>query len=194
MEQSALIVAHGSPSNPEQGEVDMQELAARVAVLLPGWRVRGVTLAAPGRLEAAVVELGGPVVYPFFMAGGWFTKVELPRRLAAAGYVHYEISNFAKPGRECWQNLLYWNGGEYIGIGPAAHSHWRGKRWGNSAELPGWKREFEERLEPEAQARETLVMGLRRIAGWGRAEFREATGYSWTRGSCRLGNGGEMEL
>ena len=85
MEQSALIVAHGSPSNPEQGEVDMQELAARVAVLLPGWRVRGVTLAAPGRLEAAVVELGGPIVYPFFMAGGWFTKVELPRRLAAAG-------------------------------------------------------------------------------------------------------------
>ena len=86
MEQSALIVAHGSPSNPEQGEVDMQELAARVAGLLPGWRVRGVTLAAPGRLEAAVAELGGPTVYPFFMAGGWFTKVELPRRLAAAGH------------------------------------------------------------------------------------------------------------
>ena len=63
----------------------MQELAARVAGRMPGWRVRGVTLAAPGRLEAAVVELGGPVVYPFFMAGGWFTKVELPRRLAAAG-------------------------------------------------------------------------------------------------------------
>ena len=101
------------------------------------------------------------------------------KRLAAGGWAHYEISNFAKPGRECWQNLLYWNGGEYIGIGPAAHSHWRGKRWGNSAELPGWKREFEERLEPEAQARETLVMGLRRIAGWGRAEFREATGFDF---------------
>jgi len=85
MEQSALIVAHGSPSNPEQGEADMEQLAARVAGLMPGWRVRGVTLAAPGRLEAALAEPGGPVVYPFFMAGGWFTKVELPRRLAAAG-------------------------------------------------------------------------------------------------------------
>jgi sirohydrochlorin ferrochelatase len=85
MEQSALIVAHGSPSNPEQGEADMEQLAARVAVLLPGWLVKGVTLAAPGRLEAAVAELCGPVVYPFFMAGGWFTKVELPRRLEAAG-------------------------------------------------------------------------------------------------------------
>ncbi len=101
------------------------------------------------------------------------------QRLAAGGWAHYEISNFAKPGRECRQNLLYWTGGEYLGIGPAAHSHWRGKRWGNSAELPGWKREFEERLEPAAKARETLVMGLRRIAGWGRAEFRAATGFDY---------------
>ena len=101
------------------------------------------------------------------------------KRLAAGGWAHYEISNFAKPGRECRQNLLYWNGGEYIGIGPAAHSHWRGTRRGNSAELPVWRREFEERLDPEAKARETLVMGLRRIAGWGRAEFREATGFDY---------------
>ena len=101
------------------------------------------------------------------------------KRLAAGGWAHYEISNFAKPGRECRQNLLYWNGGEYIGIGPAAHSHWRGTRRGNSAELPVWRCEFEERLAPEAKARETLVMGLRRIAGWGRAEFREATGFDY---------------
>jgi oxygen-independent coproporphyrinogen III oxidase len=101
------------------------------------------------------------------------------RRLAKSGWAHYEISNFARPGRECRQNLLYWSGGDYIGIGPAAHSHWKGLRWGNSAELPAWKREFEERLEPEAKARETLVMGLRRIAGWGREEFRAATGFDW---------------
>lgn len=101
------------------------------------------------------------------------------RRLAEGGWTHYEISNFAKPGRECCQNLLYWNGGEYIGIGPAAHSHWRGARWGNSADLPEWKRAFEERLAPEAKARETLVMGLRRLAGWGREEFRAATGFDY---------------
>jgi oxygen-independent coproporphyrinogen III oxidase len=101
------------------------------------------------------------------------------RRLAAAGYGHYEISNFAKPGRECRHNLLYWTGGEYIGLGPAAHSHWQGVRWGNTAELPEWKREFAERLAPEAKARETLVMGLRRIAGWGREEFLAATGFAW---------------
>lgn len=101
------------------------------------------------------------------------------RRLAAGGWAHYEISNFAKPGRECRQNSLYWSGGEYIGIGPAAHSHWRGARWGHSAELPEWKRAFEEKLDPEAKARETLVMGLRRIRGWGRDEFRAATGFDY---------------
>jgi oxygen-independent coproporphyrinogen III oxidase len=101
------------------------------------------------------------------------------RRLAAGGFGHYEISNFAKPGRECRQNLLYWTGGEYLGVGPAAHSHWGGVRWGHTAELPEWRREFEERLAPEAKARETLVMGLRRTAGWGREEFRAATGFDW---------------
>ena len=98
------------------------------------------------------------------------------KRLAAGGWAHYEISNFAQPGRECRQNMLYWTGGDYVGIGPAAHSHWEGVRWGNSPELPDWKRAFEERLDPEAKARETLVMGLRRLAGWSRAEFRTATG------------------
>ncbi len=101
------------------------------------------------------------------------------KRLAAGGWRHYEISNFAKPGRECLQNLLYWSGGEYIGVGPAAHSHWRGVRWGNSPELPVWRKSFEEKLDPEAKARETLVMGLRRLAGWGRAEFRAATGFDY---------------
>lgn len=101
------------------------------------------------------------------------------RRLAEVGWSHYEISNFAKPGCECRQNGLYWSGGEYIGIGPAAHSHWGGVRWGNSPELPVWKRAFEEKLDPEAKARETLVMGLRRLAGWGREEFRAATGYDY---------------
>lgn len=100
-------------------------------------------------------------------------------RLVGAGFAHYEISNFARPGRACRQNLLYWNGGEYIGVGPAAHSHWAGARWGNTPELPEWKRAFEEKLEPAAKARETLVMGLRRLAGWGRTEFRAATGFDY---------------
>lgn len=106
----------------------------------------------------------------------------------AAGYAHYEISNFAKPGFECRHNLLYWSGGEYIGLGPSAHSHWRGVRWGNLRDLAqycrrleegGSVRAFEERLDPEAKARETLVMSLRRLGGVGREEFRAATGFDY---------------
>ena len=46
-----------------------------------------------------------------------------------AGYAQYEISNFAKDGKQSRHNLKYWNSEEYIGIGPAAHSFYNGKRW-----------------------------------------------------------------
>ncbi|MGV3760306.1 MAG: radical SAM family heme chaperone HemW [Actinomycetota bacterium] len=51
--------------------------------------------------------------------------------LGGAGYEHYEISNWAKPGHECRHNLLYWTMGEYQGIGCAAHSHRAGRRFWN---------------------------------------------------------------
>lgn len=110
------------------------------------------------------------------------------RTLSEAGYRHYEISNFAKPGFECRHNLLYWGSGEYIGCGPAAHSHWGGVRYANvrsvddycSALLAGRSaRATEERLEPEAKAREALVMGLRRLDGVSREEFKARTGFDY---------------
>ncbi len=108
--------------------------------------------------------------------------------LGAAGYEHYELSNFARPGFACRHNLLYWSGGEYLGAGPAAHSHRHGARWGNLPSPAAWAgavaggrspRAFEERLDPEAHARETLVFGLRRLAGWDRAAFRRLTGFDY---------------
>ena len=51
--------------------------------------------------------------------------------LAAAGYRWEEISNWALPGHECRHNRLYWDQGEYRGIGSAAHSHRAGRRWWN---------------------------------------------------------------
>ncbi len=106
--------------------------------------------------------------------------------LAAAGYRQYEISNWARPGRECRHNLLYWGPGEYVGCGPSAHSHWGGARWANEANLARWcdallggrsARAFEERLEPDARAREALVMWLRRREGVAREEFARRTGF-----------------
>jgi putative oxygen-independent coproporphyrinogen III oxidase len=52
-------------------------------------------------------------------------------RLEAAGLQWYEISNWARPGRECRHNQLYWAQGDYRGIGCAAHSHEAGRRWWN---------------------------------------------------------------
>ncbi len=110
------------------------------------------------------------------------------RTLRDAGYHHYEISNFAKPGFECRHNLLYWSGGEYVGCGPAAHGHWKGRRYGNVRDVGNYGRMLldgegvratEERLPPEAKARETLVMSLRRLDGVSRADFRKATGFDY---------------
>ncbi len=110
------------------------------------------------------------------------------RTLRQAGYHHYEISNFAKPGFESRHNLQYWDGGEYIGCGPSAHSHWKGLRYGNSRNIGLYSeallsgrspRDFEERLDPEAKARETLVMGLRKLDGVSRESFLKTTGFDY---------------
>ena len=87
---SVLIVAHGQPSDPAPAE--LARLAAAVGNLLPGREVASATLAAPGALAAALARLGaGGVVFPMFMAGGWFTRVHLPGQLKAAGAVNWRV-------------------------------------------------------------------------------------------------------
>jgi sirohydrochlorin ferrochelatase len=81
----ALIVAHGQPSDPDGPEAEIAAFAASVGARIPGWTVRGTTLAMPGGIARAVEGLADPFVFPFFMADGWFIRSELPRRLAAAG-------------------------------------------------------------------------------------------------------------
>ncbi|MPZ49906.1 MAG: radical SAM family heme chaperone HemW [Dehalococcoidia bacterium] len=44
-------------------------------------------------------------------------------RMTAAGFAHYEVSNWARPGRECRHNLVYWHNGDWLGLGAGAHSH-----------------------------------------------------------------------
>ena len=89
VEHIALIVAHGSPSSPEAPEQVVRDLAAATGALLPGgWTVRGATLSAPGAIAACLRDLpetGRLLIYPHFMADGWFSTSELPRRLRATG-------------------------------------------------------------------------------------------------------------
>jgi oxygen-independent coproporphyrinogen-3 oxidase len=107
--------------------------------------------------------------------------------LEDAGYDHYEISNFSRIGQRCMHNVLYWQGGEYFGCGPSAHSHWRGRRFGNIRDLQGWcermkhdERPFDEieSLSSWDKARETLVMWLRMTEGVDSDDFWNVTGQS----------------
>jgi len=80
-----LIVAHGFPSQPDPADAALRALAERVGALMPEARVAGATLAKAGSLERALAAQPGSMIYPFFMAEGWFTSTRLPRRLAELG-------------------------------------------------------------------------------------------------------------
>ncbi|MGK2928610.1 MAG: radical SAM family heme chaperone HemW [Acidimicrobiales bacterium] len=84
--------------------------------------------------------------------------------LAAAGYDWYEVSNWARPGHECRHNLLYWDSGDYLGFGCAAHSHVQGRRWWNLRTPERYIAAVDEGLLTEA-AGETLNHETRRIEG-----------------------------
>jgi oxygen-independent coproporphyrinogen-3 oxidase len=111
-------------------------------------------------------------------------------RLAAAGLAHYEISNFARPGRESQHNLVYWRGEEYFGVGLGAGSYEFGTRRSSTRELSKYLGEWgsadsrdwlgppheAETLEPDAKAREALILGLRLLEGVDSREFAHRFG------------------
>ena len=100
--------------------------------------------------------------------------------LQAAGYQHYEISNFARPGRECQHNLVYWLNGQYLGLGPGAHSHMGNTRWFNYPGLQEYSLALntgqlpvagEEELALPVRMAETIIMGLRLRVGLNLDDF-----------------------
>lgn len=107
--------------------------------------------------------------------------------LTSNGYVHYEVSNFSRPGFACRHNEVYWTGGTYWAFGPGAARHVAGVREVNhgstttylqrvlSGQSPVAERES---LAPEAAARERLVFGLRRLQGVHAPSFHRQTGWS----------------
>lgn len=82
--------------------------------------------------------------------------------LEERGYLHYEVSNFARPGRESRHNRKYWGHTPYLGLGPAAHSFsGRERRW-NRSSVDAYIRDLESGREP-VEARETLSDGQLRM-------------------------------
>lgn len=79
------------------------------------WR-RGEVAPVPEELDVAQYELAAEL-------------------LSAAGYEHYEVSNFARAGFACRHNLVYWHGEEYLALGPSAHGYVGGRRYWNVRSL-----------------------------------------------------------
>ncbi|HUK82389.1 MAG TPA: radical SAM family heme chaperone HemW [Verrucomicrobiae bacterium] len=94
--------------------------------------------------------------------------------LSAAGYCQYEISNFAKPNHQCAHNIAYWEGKDYIGLGPSACSTVGNRRWQNAPDTDRYitalrKGEcalaYEEPLTPELRDAERAAFGMRMNRG-----------------------------
>ncbi|MGL4321523.1 MAG: sirohydrochlorin chelatase [Paracoccaceae bacterium] len=90
---NALIVSHGQPSDPAMAEAELAIVAEQVNEILPSWQVRSATLSAEGQLAAMIAALGPTgMVFPMFMACGWFTGTHLPKRLAEVGGAGWHIT------------------------------------------------------------------------------------------------------
>ena len=105
--------------------------------------------------------------------------------LTSAGFEHYEVSNFAKPGSRCRHNEAYWLCHEFYGVGPGASSYVRGVRRSNHRSTTNYLKKVADGVSPVEdteelneidKAHERLVFGLRRIDGVNRNDFRSATG------------------
>ena len=104
--------------------------------------------------------------------------------LRAAGYEHYEISNYARPGFRSRHNLHTWQCRDYLGLGVAAHSCMDGVRFGASRDLEGFLRgeditEFREVLTPEDREAEYVMLALRLSDGIDEEEFARRFGHGF---------------
>ncbi|MDB8641942.1 radical SAM family heme chaperone HemW [Streptococcus australis] len=107
--------------------------------------------------------------------------------LEKAGFEHYEISNFSKPGFESCHNLVYWDNAEYYGLGAGASGYVDGIRYKNHGPIrhyleaveAGKARITEEHLTLEEKMEEELFLGLRKKTGVSKARFEEKFGVSF---------------
>ena len=106
---------------------------------------------------------------------------ETEQILAQAGYERYEISNYAKRGYACRHNLVYWQGGDYLGLGLGSSSYMDGVRFHNTTDFDtyvnqGAHVEDREELSMQAKMEEFMFLGLRVMAGVSGTEFEKRFG------------------
>jgi oxygen-independent coproporphyrinogen-3 oxidase len=121
-------------------------------------------------------------------------------RMSAAGFEPYEVSNFAKPGRESRHNAAYWNGNAYLGLGPGAHSYSPPRRYWNVRDWDEYRTRLaagaspldaEETVDAAGAALERVWLGLRtRVGLAGLSNRQEALARDWENaGLARLARG-----
>ena len=127
-------------------------------------------------------------------------------RMTARGFAHYEVSNFALPGRESRHNSAYWSGAPYLGLGPAAHSLDGTRRRWNVKPYAAWLRllrsgespvEGGELLDSENLASERVYLGLRTREGYpiGASDGADrAVAESWARAGWAVIDGDLVRL
>ena len=122
--------------------------------------------------------------------------------LEAAGYRHYEISNWAKPGFASRHNLKYWRREPYLGFGAGAHSFSRTERWANAHDAADYVNavmggrlpvEQHEKLTAEGALEEELFLGLRQLEGIDVARIEREYGVSLDARFARLSSAGLIE-
>ena len=106
---------------------------------------------------------------------------ETEQILAQAGYERYEISNYAKKGYACRHNLVYWQGGDYLGLGLGSSSYMDGVRFHNTTDFNTYVNqsayvEDREELSVQAKMEEFMFLGLRVMAGVSGTEFEKRFG------------------
>ena len=107
---------------------------------------------------------------------------EVCSALRGAGYRHYEISNYAKPGYESRHNLKYWQNREYIGVGISAYSYYGDSRYGNTHDLTEYlscdyaRHRTVDPVDFEVRAFEYAMLGLRRDVGIDTSEYERLAG------------------
>jgi oxygen-independent coproporphyrinogen-3 oxidase len=103
-----------------------------------------------------------------------FAWLEAGERLVSRGFVHYEVSNWARSGREARHNVKYWTRTPTLGFGVSAHELWRGRRRANVSAIPQYVSALSEGRRPlaldqplgeEEAAREGIILGLRLSCG-----------------------------
>ena len=176
--------------NPGQGEAAWQEDLDLAVTFLPDHVSAYALTPEPGTPIRAAIDGGGIALPDDDAVARMYTATR--ETLRAAGYLHYEISNFARPGRECRHNLKYWRRDGYLGLGPSAHgllfpggSAPFGLRTANPPSLSDYVRALGEGRPPWGSTRacrreeawkESLIFGLRTSEGVSPAAIEKRNG------------------